>query len=643
MTTLNIALGQQVRLTCDEWEEALHPRGQPQNAGQFVAKGAGTHVTATAAPGVELHAPHHLHVELQENAPHEAPAAALLSWEAAPGLTSDRLPGFHNASFDQRQEYQRAIEKLLVAPDGGDVLAEGLGLDTKPSFEGIGVFQGRVNPGMQAQAATNLNDLSDDTKAKLNACECLRGLLLHQDAVAWHKPRFLPQHLKGPYLIPALRLAGTYAVAARSTDNGRGLTHKDALMAMEDEQRKAFVAAGMHENRNNFAYLNDKGEILNTRAARKYAEANGLLNHVGQQYTGISSDLISEQLKPEASNPGAQLKDDDADTMDFEVGRQLSPNEAVDLAKALHDEFEMDFYAPIATQKGFRLRNVPEATGINNFEFHRRVLNAIEGIESTTLPDNVNYRLAKSDGFYEENNWKDHPDGEAYTHWIDAAGPDVSERAAALYTRLAPQIEATEALFEKQYGWHGEGRRPAVLGNSQSSQAVKTTGTYDAENEAPFGAGVLYTDPEGNILFLKRSGKGDYGGYWAFPGGGIDVGETPEEAAARESHEEIGHRPNIMNFVRFADAGFITYGYNVDTPFIPHLNDEHSDWVWAPLHATPSPLHPGVINTLKQFTQGANQEHNYTLDSACSCGGTCTKCRDARPVFRAYEVLECSP
>ena len=100
-----------------EWNEELHPRGQPKNAGEFVAKGGGVHVTATAAPGVEVHVPHHVHLALLGNRQGEPPAPAQLSWEAAPGRTSNTLPGFHQASFEQRQEYQRAIEEVLTIPE----------------------------------------------------------------------------------------------------------------------------------------------------------------------------------------------------------------------------------------------------------------------------------------------------------------------------------------------------------------------------------------------------------------------------------------------------------------------------------------------------------------------------------------------
>ncbi|MFT5391506.1 MAG: 8-oxo-dGTP pyrophosphatase MutT (NUDIX family) [Gammaproteobacteria bacterium] len=43
------------------------------------------------------------------------------------------------------------------------------------------------------------------------------------------------------------------------------------------------------------------------------------------------------------------------------------------------------------------------------------------------------------------------------------------------------------------------------------------------------------------LLLTKRSSKlRDHPGQWALPGGSLDLGETPEEAALREASEEVG-------------------------------------------------------------------------------------------------------
>lgn len=52
-------------------------------------------------------------------------------------------------------------------------------------------------------------------------------------------------------------------------------------------------------------------------------------------------------------------------------------------------------------------------------------------------------------------------------------------------------------------------------------------------------ARVLLIDPADRVLLLWHSRPGD-DDHWAPPGGGIELEETPEQAAARELREEVG-------------------------------------------------------------------------------------------------------
>jgi 8-oxo-dGTP diphosphatase len=51
--------------------------------------------------------------------------------------------------------------------------------------------------------------------------------------------------------------------------------------------------------------------------------------------------------------------------------------------------------------------------------------------------------------------------------------------------------------------------------------------------------GVLL-DAEGRFLLTSRPAGKVYAGYWEFPGGKLEAGETVEQALRRELHEEIG-------------------------------------------------------------------------------------------------------
>ena len=51
--------------------------------------------------------------------------------------------------------------------------------------------------------------------------------------------------------------------------------------------------------------------------------------------------------------------------------------------------------------------------------------------------------------------------------------------------------------------------------------------------------GVLI-DPEGRFLLTSRPESKVYAGYWEFPGGKLEAGESVEDALRRELHEELG-------------------------------------------------------------------------------------------------------
>lgn len=51
--------------------------------------------------------------------------------------------------------------------------------------------------------------------------------------------------------------------------------------------------------------------------------------------------------------------------------------------------------------------------------------------------------------------------------------------------------------------------------------------------------GVLLR-PDGDFLLTSRPPGKVYEGYWEFPGGKLEAGETVEQALRRELHEEIG-------------------------------------------------------------------------------------------------------
>lgn len=119
----------------------------------------------------------------------------------------------------------------------------------------------------------------------------------------------------------------------------------------------------------------------------------------------------------------------------------------------------------------------------------------------------------------------------------------------------------------------------------------------DSATLADLGAAGVAFVADGRVLLLQRGAGGDYPGHWAFPGGHVEPGESPEDAARREVLEETGHTVvGALRQVGYSDAGasrFTTYAQAV-APFEPVLCDESTGAVWAAPGEYPEPLHPGT-------------------------------------------------
>lgn len=120
-------------------------------------------------------------------------------------------------------------------------------------------------------------------------------------------------------------------------------------------------------------------------------------------------------------------------------------------------------------------------------------------------------------------------------------------------------------------------------------------------------AGLLFKTLDGKVLFLKRDDGGDHAGKWAFPGGKLEGDETTEQAARRESREELGdaYHNRLHHHLRHVADGvdFTTHMTHVQKEFDPKQLAEHDDYTWrTPENALEElDLHPGVPRALARL------------------------------------------
>lgn len=137
-----------------------------------------------------------------------------------------------------------------------------------------------------------------------------------------------------------------------------------------------------------------------------------------------------------------------------------------------------------------------------------------------------------------------------------------------------------------------------VAAGHQAMQAAAIA--YEYEHGTDRAAGILFRCGDSVLLLLRRAGECDCPLTWAFPGGSIEEGETPEQAAIREVMEETGYTPTTpLLLIDWLD-GFSTFLCDIDAPFVPVLNHEHLGFVWVPLASPPAPMHPGCAVTLQR-------------------------------------------
>jgi 8-oxo-dGTP diphosphatase len=119
--------------------------------------------------------------------------------------------------------------------------------------------------------------------------------------------------------------------------------------------------------------------------------------------------------------------------------------------------------------------------------------------------------------------------------------------------------------------------------------------------------GVLVRHDGAFLLTSRPEGKA-YAGYWEFPGGKLEAGETIEQALRRELQEEIGitiHNCTLWKTERIDyPHALVQLNFCKVTQWTGELQMlESQSFAWQQLPVSVTPVLPGTVPVLQWFAQ----------------------------------------
>ena len=132
-----------------------------------------------------------------------------------------------------------------------------------------------------------------------------------------------------------------------------------------------------------------------------------------------------------------------------------------------------------------------------------------------------------------------------------------------------------------------------------------TTGAAAERQPVDVAVGVLI-DAEGRFLLTSRPEGKVYAGWWEFPGGKLEAGESVETALRRELHEELGitigpAEPWNVTLMDYAHARVRLHFCKVREWHGEFEMKEGQAMAWQRLPVEVTPVLPGTLPVLDWF------------------------------------------
>ena len=339
---------------------------------------------------------------------------AQISWESIPGKTSKHMADIFYAPYNVLAEYHQAISSVFLDKDGRDYIAKRLGLLSPKDFEAPGFFEGKVSPGTQTEISSPKKYKADkelfieaSTEELINAYAAIRGILMKQDGVGWHRPFKDKSLTKSQLNAIEINIGRPF-----SKEETKELAESMNLLSGHEEYAPIATESGARLINFDYLFEYDEKRKDNSEVATKIFKIEQ------------ASNLDKAKLRLDSKKITEKKYNDLVRAHNKKINKVKSE---------FHDEF-----------------NNMAVKSLNAMSFKSQTKKGKKIIEVDIPVDLGRFNVQAG---YLGNNWEKNSNGESYIESLASLSPDIQRRVQNIITQLQPRIDAIDSEFSKKYNW----------------------------------------------------------------------------------------------------------------------------------------------------------------------------------------------